>query len=451
MTKARWWAIGILSVVTATVIILDATGIIFDSEPQAAPPQPLTFPAAETPMPALTPVDISAGASLPAKAERKLEQALDDEGLGPAVHALVMSTTEDGLINQRGEQAATPASTLKLLTAVSVLTNMDPDERLETSVVRDGDRAAITLVGGGDTTLRTEPPRGSTTPSLTELAEKTARKLLASGVKSVALHYDDSLFTGPPISPDWEKTYVTSGVIAPVTSLMTNEGLVSDSSLTRFPDPAEAAAQKFGELLAENGIKIPDAVERSTASSTMETVATVHSARLEALVQRMLRDSDNQLAESLGRLAALVAGLPASFDGAAAAIEQAADAADIDKAQILDASGLSRDNLVSPQSLVDVLSVASESELFRPILGGLPVAGFDGTLSDRFLEPPEDRGAGIVRAKTGTLTGISTIAGMTTTCAGELVFFAFLADEVPFDTEAAREALDRAATALTIC
>ena len=56
-----------------------------------------------------------------------------------------------------------------------------------------------------------------------------------------------------------------------------------------------------------------------------------------------------------------------------------------------------------------------------------------------------------MRAKTGTLTGISAESGMTTTCDGDLVYFAFLADKVPFDTLAARDALDRAAANLTRC
>ena len=56
----------------------------------------------------------------------------------------------------------------------------------------------------------------------------------------------------------------------------------------------------------------------------------------------------------------------------------------------------------------------------------------------------------MVRAKTGTLTGISAEAGVTTTCDGELVSYAFLADAVP-DTEAARSTLDEAAAALAAC
>jgi D-alanyl-D-alanine carboxypeptidase/D-alanyl-D-alanine-endopeptidase (penicillin-binding protein 4) len=77
------------------------------------------------------------------------------------------------------------------------------------------------------------------------------------------------------------------------------------------------------------------------------------------------------------------------------------------------------------------------------------VAGFDGTLADRFAAGATV-GAGVVRAKTGTLTGVTAEAGVVTTCDGDLVSFAFVADEVP-DTEAARAVLDQAAALLSRC
>ena len=78
------------------------------------------------------------------------------------------------------------------------------------------------------------------------------------------------------------------------------------------------------------------------------------------------------------------------------------------------------------------------------------MAGFDGTLADRFTQGAAAEGAGVVRAKTGTLTGISSEAGVTASCDGTLVSYAFVADAVP-DTEAARSVLDRAAAQLAVC
>jgi D-alanyl-D-alanine carboxypeptidase/D-alanyl-D-alanine-endopeptidase (penicillin-binding protein 4) len=451
MTKARWWVIGVLTFVTVTVVLLDVTGVIFEPAPKTVATPPLDYVTPVAPSPAMTPIDLAVSATLSPRAEELLARALDDDALGPKVHALVTSTTGETLFEQDSASKATPASTLKLLTALSVLTNLPPDAVVETAVMPEVIGDGIVLVGGGDATLQTDASK-TRDPSLERLAEQTAKKLLRSGVKSVELSYDDSLFTGPSVSPEWEDDYVSSGVVAPVTALVADEGRVSPDSLARYPDPAEGAAEAFGRLLGEEGIKISGDVQAGTASPTVEPMTSVESAPVVELVERMLRESDNQLAESLGRLAAIEAGNAASFAGAASTIEEAAASQDIDGAlEVFDASGLSRDNRATADGLAGVLMAAGSNAELRPILTGLPVAGFDGTLFDRFLEPPEKAGAGVVRAKTGTLTGISAQSGMTTTCDGDLVYFAFLADEVPLDTLAARDALDRAAANLTRC
>ena len=84
------------------------------------------------------------------------------------------------------------------------------------------------------------------------------------------------------------------------------------------------------------------------------------------------------------------------------------------------------------------------------MLTGLAVAGFDGTLADRYQAGPAASGAGLVRAKTGTLTGISAEAGVATSCDGDLIAFVVVADAAP-DTEVARAVLDDVGAALTRC
>jgi D-alanyl-D-alanine carboxypeptidase/D-alanyl-D-alanine-endopeptidase (penicillin-binding protein 4) len=87
----------------------------------------------------------------------------------------------------------------------------------------------------------------------------------------------------------------------------------------------------------------------------------------------------------------------------------------------------------------------------RPILTGLPVAGLTGTLADRFRRGARSA-AGAVRAKTGTLTQVSAVAGTTVDRSGQLLVFAFVANRVPSpDPTAAEAALDRVTAVLAGC
>ncbi|HVQ88036.1 MAG TPA: D-alanyl-D-alanine carboxypeptidase/D-alanyl-D-alanine-endopeptidase [Actinomycetes bacterium] len=454
MSRARWWLVGVLAVVTVSLVALDLSGVIFEDQPQASPPKPLLFPAPLTPAVALEPVAQPA-TSLSSDIQRSLDRAFEDSGLGDAVHAVVMGESGVNLYAQSPTAASTPASTLKLMTALAVLDSMQPNTRIETTVVHGEKPDEIVLVGGGDATLtvnQMKPGEGSP-GSLQTLARQTGRELTSAGVTTVRLRFDDSLFTGPAVSAAWEPMYVTSGVIAPVTALMADQALISDDGLSRYPDPSAAAAEDFASLLKRDGVSVKGDPKRTSASPTSASpLATVQSPPVDQLVERMLRDSDNQLAEALGRLAALAEGDSGSFRGAAKVIVASAvqRQVDVHRVDIDDASGLSRDDRVTPTALAEVLQLASADELLRPILTGLPVAGFEGTLADRYLQVPQSKAAGVVRAKTGTLTGVSAEAGTSVTCSGDLVVFAFVADAV-VDTVAARDALDRAAAALSTC
>ena len=456
MPRARWWVIGALSVVTLLVVVLDATGVIFN-EPkgpaEAVPPPPLSPPSVQDAALAVPDAVLPEPAPPDRQLVRKVKQALGAEALGRSVHGVVASLADvtSPWLEIDADDLATPASTIKLWTAAAALDAYSPQGRLETATVWDADAARLVLVGGGDATLTSEPVKGQPTASLAALARSTARALRGDGVTSVRLAYDDSLFRGPAQSRSWEPTYVSSGVIAPVTALMADQGRVTPDGSARLADPAVGAAEQFADQLADAGVTIRGKVQ-DVRTPNIDPLATVTSPPMNDLVERMLRDSDNQLAEALGRLAAIAQGEPGSFAGAATALKQAAAGRDVDlgNAEINDASGLARDDTVPASSLVAALHAASSEPALSSVLSGLAVAGFDGTLAERFATGSAAEGAGAVRAKTGTLTGISAEAGVVTTCDGDLVAFAFLADEVA-DTDSAREALDDAAAVLATC
>jgi D-alanyl-D-alanine carboxypeptidase/D-alanyl-D-alanine-endopeptidase (penicillin-binding protein 4) len=89
------------------------------------------------------------------------------------------------------------------------------------------------------------------------------------------------------------------------------------------------------------------------------------------------------------------------------------------------------------------VAVSPQHPELRAAVEGLPVAGFTGTLADRYRRPPAVAGAGLTRAKTGTLAGVNALAGLTVDAAGRLLVFAFITDTAvgPDATEAALDRL----------
>ncbi|WP_171166503.1 D-alanyl-D-alanine carboxypeptidase/D-alanyl-D-alanine-endopeptidase [Streptomyces sp. I05A-00742] len=407
-------------------------------------------PAPSGPPPA-GPVLIGAGGRAPAAAgvAAALEPLLRDGALGPHVSAAVLdATTGERLFGSDEGAAVTPASTVKLVTSAAALSALGADHRIETTVTLGTD--GIVLVGGGDPTLTARPaPSGERFASLPALADATARALKARGTDRTKLSYDVSRYTGPaqhPIGPNEN--------LAPVSALMVDEGRLDDSDhgpAERTADPAGDAARKFAALLADRGVRVEGDPAEGRSPAGARRIASVASAPLSDLVERALTNSDNDIAEALARQTALADGQPASFEGSGRAV--AARVAKLglpaDGARFADGSGLDRSDRVSAGLLARLLARAGErgAPELRPVLTGLPVAGFSGTLQGRYGAGDAGAGRGVVRAKTGTLTGVNTLAGTAVTGSGRLVAFAFMADGTS-DPEGAQRALDALAVAV---
>lgn len=372
-----------------------------------------------------------------------LEPLLRDSALGPHVSASVVDVAGGGRLFGADEGAAvTPASTIKLVTSAAALAALGGDHRIETPVMLGDD--GIVLVGGGDPTLTARPAAsGERFASLPALADATARALKARGADRTRLSYDVSRYAGSaqhPIGPNDN--------LAPVSPLMIDEGRLDDSDhgpAARSADPAGDAARKFADLLGERGVRVDGPVEEGRAPASARRIAAVSSAPLAELVERALTNSDNDIAEALARQTALADGQPASFDGAGRAVTARLEKLGLPTGglRIADGSGLDRSDRVSADLLARLLARASDARApeLRPVLTGLPVAGFSGTLRERYQEAD---GRGLVRAKTGTLTGVNTLAGTVVAADGRLLAFAFMADGTS-DPEGAQRALDRLA------
>ncbi|QMV25090.1 D-alanyl-D-alanine carboxypeptidase/D-alanyl-D-alanine-endopeptidase [Streptomyces sp. SCUT-3] len=419
-------------------------------------------------------------ATIPVPTRQGLTDALgpllEDPDLGPDSSAAVIdATTGELLYGARESVRTTPASTVKIATAAAVLEVLGPQYRIPTTVVAGAKPGRIVLVGGGDPTL-TARGRGngddeSAPASLRTLARNTARALKGAGAAGtggnggpggapkVTLAYDTSRFTGPSLHP-----IGVNDNIARVTALMADQGRVDPETTGHAPrvaDPAASAARTFADLLREEGVEVDGEPRPGRAPVGGEgRLAEVRSQPLSTLVEHMLLHSDNDVAEALARHTALASGRPGSFEGAGDAVEAALRGAgvDLDGAVIADGSGLDRADDVSAGFLASVLALAADPGRpgLRPVLTGLPVAGFSGTLRNRFGDDEEkaagraSQAAGLVRAKTGTLTGVNTLAGTVVDADGRLLAFAFMTRGTT-DPVGAQAALDRLASALANC
>lgn len=423
---------------------------------------PLPAPAAAPDRPALLPAtDPGAGGSVPGEAQLSVlvDAALADPALGGRLAVSVVDVgTREVLHERSADTLLLPASTAKIVTAVAALTTLPDGDRLRTRVVAGSAPGELVVVGGGDTELASTAATQAS-PEDARLDVLAQQVLAAVGDQPVTrVLVDDGLYTGSPIGPGWNPSYVGEGNVAPVMALMVDGGRVRPDRRARVDDPALAAGAALAALLARGGPA--PVVARGTADPGAAELAAVEGPPVEDLVERMLAASDNDLAESLARQVALELGQPASFAGVSRALSQAAapvleplgvSAAAV---RLADGSGLSRDNALAPGALTRLLAgvLAGDAGELAPLLTGLPVAGFSGTLGDRFREGPQADGAGVVRAKTGTLRGVSALAGVVTTADGRLLAFDLTADAVPSGgTHGAETTLDAVAAAFARC
>jgi D-alanyl-D-alanine carboxypeptidase/D-alanyl-D-alanine-endopeptidase (penicillin-binding protein 4) len=376
----------------------------------------------------------------------RLRPLLRAPGLGPQVRAEVVDAVSgDRLFAAAAQRPVPPASTAKLLTAAALLTVRPPTYRIITTV-RAGSGGTITLVGGGDPTI-SGAPRGKPTAypeaaRLTDLADQ----ILRAHVPVRRIVVDDALFTGPAISPAWAPGDVPSSYASAITAVMADGGRAAPADAVRSATPDLAAGHELAAALHEPNLP----VSRAT-TGTGRVVARVESAPLSVLIEQMLQESDNVIAECLARQVAIARHEPASFTGAAAAIRQVLHGLHLSVGSgMVDGSGLAARDRLSVATLADVLETVIARPSLHPVLAGLPVAGWSGTLDTRYLSGRARAGAGVVRAKTGTLTGVSALAGVVHDASGRLLVFAFDADRVQ-STTAADAALDDLAAALARC
>ncbi|MBI3950548.1 MAG: D-alanyl-D-alanine carboxypeptidase/D-alanyl-D-alanine-endopeptidase [Acidobacteria bacterium] len=201
--------------------------------------------------------------------------------------------------------------------------------------------------------------------------------------------------------------------------------------------PALYAATLFSESLVRRGIKITGQVRRADAKfrqqdpldlSKLKELAFVESAPLSAALRILNKISQNLHAELLLRTLGVVAAGEGTVSKGLTIVNNLLQSAQARRQGIAlqDGSGLSRQNLITPATTVDLLRYMHQHPQRDVFLNSLPIAGIDGTLESRMIGTPAQRN---VRAKTGTLRYTSTLSGYVTTASGERLVFSIMAND----------------------
>ncbi len=219
-------------------------------------------------------------------------------------------------------------------------------------------------------------------------------------------------------------------------------------------DPVSFAAAELLAALGEEGVAVEGEVRLSADSIAVgHVVAIIQSAPLgmplrassgetiaPPILSEMNKSSDNHLAESLYLLAGAEAFGRGSYRSASEAEKRYWKSLGVSASNVvgIDGSGLARRNLITPSAMVALLVDKSDNTAF---MDSLPVAGVDGTLRYRLHDEGLSKR---VFAKTGTLTGVSALAGYVTTNSGRQVAFAIMANNYTASASSIRGVIDEA-------
>ena len=446
-----WVGIAVLLLVAA--VVAGAAVVTSSGGPTNAAAAVAPQPALVTPQPGVTPLADTAPVPTPAALTAALAPFVANPDLGALTGRVTDATTGKELWAQGARVPMQPASTNKVLTTAAALLTLDRDARLTTTVVAPDQTASpgvVVLKGGGDPTL--SAAKGDDTwykgaARISDLADQVRK----SGVAPRVVQVDVSAFSGPTLAPGWDPADIDGGDMAPMEAVMLDAGRTQpvsvDSSRSRTP------ALDAGRALAVALGVDPATVTVRPTPVTGTTIATVQSPPLLERLRQMMSESDNVMAESIGREVAAAVGKPQSFDGGVAAVLGQLAKAGIDTggATLRDSSGLSVDDRLTAETLDEVVNEAAGTahpEL-RPLVDLLPIAGGSGTLSNRFLDTDAGRAAaGLLRAKTGSLTGTNALAGFVTDDSGRVLTFALISNNAG---GTGRTAIDALAATLRSC
>ena len=353
----------------------------------------------------------------------------------PAKSCLTVSWMGRTLMAHKPDVSYTPASVMKLFTALAALQSLGPTHTYTTTVkgvIKDGVVTGdLYLVGGGDPLLaRRDYVANEKYPTLTpSYLEILADAIVAAGVRSIAgtivgvnERYDDIRYLAT-----WPESFYGS-VGGALGALMSSDGAALGQSL-KPDDPAIGAADDLHALLGLRGVIMTGQSQRGTVSDSVPTITELTSAPLIDIVREMLVNSDNNTAELLVKeMGYVVKKSGTSVDGLGVIADELQKAnVPVTGVSMLDGSGLTPQNTTTCSALMSVLT--AQSATFPALLA---VAGETGTLGAVFKDQSIK---GRLVAKTGTLRNVKSIAGYVPLKGADPVIFSMILNKTGIDNQ----------------
>lgn len=346
----------------------------------------------------------------------------------PSESCLTVDVEGQSVVASNMSTPLMPASNLKILVAAAAFHVLGADFRYSTNLVGIANGTQIEgdlwVVGGGDPLLTAgNYPSTEVHPTLSPTRiEPLVDALVSAGISRISgsVVGDESRYDVERFTPSLGLG-VRGTELGPLGALLLNDGIIASSPIK--PDnPALSAAIEFTRLLNERGITVGGSPKTGTASADLPVIATVSSAPLVDIVAEMLTNSDNNTAElmlkEIGRSATGQGTRVAGITTVQNMLQQ--ENIDIDGLTMTDGSGLDRSNRVTCSTLQSVLL---QDGGFGPLTMGFAIAGRNGTLSDLFLTSSV---SGLMRGKTGTLTGAKALSGVIPYSDNQAVIFSLL-------------------------
>ena len=357
---------------------------------------------------------------------------------------VTLAASEEQLFSRSANHLAPSGSTMKLVTAIATLRILGPEYRILTHLYEGTKPGSFIVRGAGDPTIASG---WSNTywgaPTLIALANSAK----ARGATSVSM--DPWFYSGPNWHPGWNPVERANGYMAPMEGFMVDGGRINphDSTSARVENPAWIGGVKFSQL---TGARFDPSIGVKPGSQPVGTIA---SAPVSTMVHQMLQQSDNVLAEALGRQVAARLGLAPSYYGTTVALRavMASVGADVSGIDASDASGLSRWSRMTPVFTDKVLQLIQNGNSgSNVIVGMLPRNQVSGTLAGRLGGVAPN----FVAAKTGWVDYGYSMAGFMWAPDGQLLRFTFTAWKDMWGGYVGvgtRDALDQMVTAAWRC